>query len=173
MKPSPRTVEAIRREMVRIRRRHHDDIAEIIGGADAVIEWGRNIGSYYWPILCGTALSWIVAHWRATFPKKWTGQENAATTDELINNRRTDYLTRSATRATWPGEAATLLATVASRAAQHYAAHRLDDLIASRRLAHSTKTQSDQGRLCDDFLMPNTDCIPAERLSGACGENQS
>ena len=134
----PLDVEAIRCEMARIWRRHHDDIADVIAGADTVVGWGRNIRPYSWAILAATALYCMVTHTLRKFAMKSASQV-IVTDERMINEPQTTSVTRSATRPTWLGEAASLFTMVAIRAAQNCAACCLDDWIAARRVVGPTR----------------------------------
>lgn len=126
--------ETIRREMARIRRSHHEDITDVLVGAESLAGWGRHIR-----LLTGTAMSLAALFWMLS--NRWRRVSMSPATRETVavgaeGNRETEAAVALAQpgspHATLAGELARFLTTVAIRAAQNYTACRLEEWLASR-----------------------------------------
>jgi hypothetical protein len=161
--------DAIRRQMVQIRRKHHEDVREVIQGAEAVAGWGRHLRLYSWAALAAAAaVLWIVANRRRVVPIGEATAPVPAGPRPAVVGSRPGQGRRSQTGRRL-GAAGSFLLGVAVRAAQNYAAHRVDQWLARQRMGAVTGPgprssdrgpQRPNGRPARPQRHPSTDAGP-------------
>jgi hypothetical protein len=126
--------------MVQIRRKHHEDVREVIAGAEAVAGWGWHIWLYSWAALGAAAVGlWIVANRSRGIP---IGEATPSDTAELppgVAESRAGEGEPSKTHPRWLADTGSFLLGMAVRAAQNYAEHWVDQRIAQQRMKAATR----------------------------------
>jgi hypothetical protein len=79
----PNDVDAIRLQMVQIRREHYEDVREVIADAERVVGWGRSGWPYVCAALGATAATvlWILASRDRTAPAGQASSSSSAVTE--------------------------------------------------------------------------------------------
>jgi hypothetical protein len=133
-------VDEIRRQMVQLRRKHREDVREVIAGAEAVAGWGRHIGLYSWAALGAAAVAlWIVANRRKAVPIGEATPLEPAEPPPGVAENRPGAGERLKPPPRWLSDAGNFLLGVALRAAQTYAAHWVDQWFAQQRMRAATR----------------------------------
>ncbi len=102
--PQPNEVNGIRHRMVQIRRKHHEDVRDLIAGAEAVAGWGRHIARYSGAVVGATAVAalWLAARPRRRVPTP-TLPSAASETPTAVIEGLVGETKRSKSRASWLG----------------------------------------------------------------------
>ena len=136
MQARPKDVDAIRRQMAQIRRKHHEDVREVLADAERVVGWGRHWRPYVWAAL-GTATAtafWIVTKRDRTAPAGRVASSDVAEVQQGIAEGVAQDSDGPKTRQSLWGDAWNLIVPVVVRAAQNYVAHSLEQWIAQQRM---------------------------------------
>jgi hypothetical protein len=171
MKSRPNDAETIRRQMARIRHKHHEDIGEVLAGAEKVAGWGRHIRLYSCVAVGAAAVIWVITNRVRTVPMKRANPEIVAKDAEEFEETLGTLAQPSTTRPGLLGGAARFLTTVVVRAAQNYAAHCLEEWISARRVPGTTKTRPLPPS--DDSSIPDGRLRRPEQVNGNCEKLRS
>ena len=161
-------IETIRGRMAQIRRKHHEEVREVLAGAETVAGWGRHIRVYSWAALGAAAVAgiWIATSGRKKESMQINGPEVTASVDEeAIQTEKSD---RQAPKAGlgWPGQVANFVTTVAVRAAQNYAVCCLEEWITPRRSPEARKP--DRPTAKEDLPRHECRAMRPDRVNGDC-----
>jgi hypothetical protein len=122
--------------MALIRRRHHEDIREVVATAETVAGWGRSARPYAWAALGAAAATafWLVIKRGGRPPASQATLSDASEVHEGIAKRLARDSERSRPRPRFRDDVWDFLISVAVRAAQGYAAHCLEQWMAQQRM---------------------------------------
>ena len=158
MSAQPNEVEVIRQRMARIRRKHHEQVHGLIAGAEVVAGWGRRSTLYAGAALGAAAVAALLlaARPKRTLPLR-PFPSAADETPVAVIEAQIGETTRLKPRASWLGGAWSFMLSVAARAAQSYAAYRVEQWmvkqresrVVSRVPGQAVEAQSPNGRPAD------------------------
>ena len=122
-------IDDIRRQMAKIRRELHEDIQNVVAGAEAVTDWRHYVRLYPW-----TCVSLAVAIGYLIVPKRHrTVVEKVTTVVPVPVEEAIEAPAKKEKRAGIAGMLFGLLSPIAMRAAQNYASHYIENWIAQQR----------------------------------------
>jgi hypothetical protein len=124
-------IDEIRRRMAQIRRELHEDVQEVVAGAEAVADWRRYIRMYPWAAV-GTAAAvgyLIVPKRRRSVPRDVARKADVEAAIESVREPAPAEVKR---RKSLIGAALGMLVPLALRAAQNYAMSYLEQWIAQQ-----------------------------------------
>lgn len=139
--PDTSQVDEIRRQMAQIRRELHEDVRDVVASAGAAFDWRRVITAYPWVSLgAAAAAGYLVVPKRHRAPAthadlKEVREEVESTRAALADVARANGVETSAERPKRKGlfrTAVAMIAPVALRSAQSYAAGWLENYIAQQ-----------------------------------------
>jgi hypothetical protein len=171
MKSSHDDAKTIRRRMAQIRRKHHEDVREVLDGAEKVAGWGRHIWLYSWSALAAATVFWMVTSGRRMVQMNRASPESIPQDAADIKQLQVPDAERSTSRPSLLCEAASFLTTVAVRAAQNYAACCLEEWIAPRRVLGDSKSGPIPSS--DEASTPDHRRGRTERATGVCDKLES
>lgn len=135
--PSPRAdtddVDNIRRQMAQIRRVLHEDMQNVVAGAEAVTDWRRYVRVYPWASV-GLAFAlgfWIVPRRRRSITEA-AEKAAEATATRVTEAAAPPKVEKKEKRSGLFGMLFGMLTPVAVRAAQNYASHFVEQWIAQQ-----------------------------------------
>jgi hypothetical protein len=131
---APNDIEEIRRQMAQIRRELHEDVKEVVEGAEAVTDWRRYIRMYPWAAV-GTAVAvgyLIVPKRRRSVPRDVARQSDVAEMREVLRQDRAPEPEEKKRRKSLIGAAFGMLVPLVWRTAQGYAMSYLEQWIAQK-----------------------------------------
>lgn len=132
MATAPNDIEEIRRKMARIRRELHEDVRDVVEGAEAVSDWRHYVRRYPWATVgaaCAIGFFLVPKRKKPTIKPAEVAEAVAAIIPQLtpaappVPEKKGGGLIRGAIG---------LLAPVALRAAQNYATHFVSNWIAQQ-----------------------------------------
>jgi len=172
MKARPDDAQTIHERMAQIRRKHHEDVREVLAGAETVADWGRHIRLYSWAALGAAvvALIWTATNRGRTASMKTASPPNTDIVGAQIVETEAVHPEPSSKRTGLVAEVARFLTSVAVRAAQNYAACCLEEWIAPRRVVGATKPVIPP--TTDDSPRPTGRARRPERHDGGCDKHQ-
>jgi hypothetical protein len=127
--------DEIRRKMAQIRRDLHEDVREVVAGAEGVTDWRRYVRSYPWTMVAvATAAGFFAVPRRSrSLPRDAARQSDVAQVrDELRQAREAAPTAKEEVRQSLVGAAFAMAAPLAWRFAQNYALAYLEQWIAQR-----------------------------------------
>jgi len=127
-------IDEIRRQMAQIRRELHEDVQEVVAGAEAVTDWRRYVRMYPWAAVATmVAVGYlIVPRRRRSVPRDIARQSDVAEVREVIERAREPEPEEKKRRKSLIGAAFGMLVPLAWRAAQNYAMGYLEQWIAQQ-----------------------------------------
>jgi hypothetical protein len=127
-------IEEIRRQMAQIRRELHEDVQEVVAGAEAVADWRRYIRMYPWAAVgIATATGYlIVPKRRRSVPRDVARQSDVAEMREELKQARDSEPQEKKPRKSLIAAGLGMLAPLAWRAVQNYAMSYLEQWIAQQ-----------------------------------------
>jgi len=135
-------IDAIRRQMAQIRRELHEDVQEVVAGAEAVTDWRRYVRSYPWPAV-GVAFAvgyLVVPKRRRSVPRDIARQADVAGVREELRQARAIVPEEKKRGKGFIAAGFGLLAPMAWRLAQNYAMGYLEQWIAQQQQQYMTAT---------------------------------
>jgi len=128
--------------MAQIRRELHEDVQEVVAGAEAVADWRRYIRMYPW-VAVGLAAATgylIVPKRRRSVPRDVARQADVAEVREVIKQERERQPEEKKRRKSLIAAGLGMLAPLAWRAAQNYAMGYLEQWIAQQQQQYMAAT---------------------------------
>jgi len=128
-------VDELRRRMAQIRLKMHQDVQEVVEGAEAVTDWRRYIRMYPWAAVGLTAAVgyMVVPKRRRSVPRDIARQSDVAEVREVLEKaREPEVVEEKKRRKSLLGAAFAMVAPLAWRAAQNYAMTYLEQWIAQQ-----------------------------------------
>jgi hypothetical protein len=132
--PNLNDIDEIRRRMAQIRRDLHQDVKEVVAGAEAVTDWRRYIRSHPW-VAVGIAAGigyLIVPKRRPRVPRDVARQSDVAEVREVLTQARERGEEAEKRRKSLLGAAFGMVAPLAWRVVQNYAVGYLEHWIAQQ-----------------------------------------
>jgi hypothetical protein len=127
--------DEIRRKMAQIRRELHEDVREVVAGAEGVTDWRRYVRSYPWVAVAAAAAAGflVVPRKSHSLPRDAARQSDLVEVrDELRQARAAAPEAREVERKSLVGAAVAMAAPLAWRFAQNYALAYLEQWITAR-----------------------------------------
>jgi len=133
-------IDEIRRQMAQIRRELHEDVQEVVAGAEAVTDWRRYIRMYPWASVgIAAAIGYlIVPKRRRSVPRDLARQADVAEVREALSRSTRAEPEAKKTRKSLIGAGLGMLAPLAWRAVQNYAMAYLEQWIAQQQQQYMT-----------------------------------
>jgi len=127
-------IDDIRRRMAQIRRELHEDVEEVVAGAEAVADWRRYVRMYPWAAvgIAATLGYLIVPKRRRSVPRDVARKADLAEVREVIEQARESEPEKKKRSKSLIGAGLAMLAPLAWRAAQNYAMGYLEQWIAQQ-----------------------------------------
>jgi hypothetical protein len=124
--------DEIRRKMALIRRDLHEDVREVVAGAEAATDWRRYVRSYPWvSVGAAAAAGFLVVPRRSrTLPHDVARRSDLAEVQDELRQARQATATQEKERRSLVGAAVAMAAPLAWRFAQNYALAYLEQWIA-------------------------------------------
>jgi hypothetical protein len=133
-------IEEIRRRMAQIRRELHEDVKEVVEGAEEVTDWRRYVKLYPWAAT-GAAFATgylIVPKRRRSVPRDVARQSDVAEVREELRQAREPEPEAKKRRKSLIGAALGMLAPLALRAAKNYAMGYMEQWIVQKQQEYMT-----------------------------------
>jgi hypothetical protein len=135
-------VDEIRRLMAQIRRELHQDVREVVAGAEAAADWRRYIRMYPWASV-GVAFAvgyLIVPKRRRSVPRDIATQADVARLREAVEEVKPQVVKEEKPRKTLLGAAFGLVGPLAWRLAQNYAMNYAEQWLARQQQQYRAAT---------------------------------
>lgn len=144
---APNEIEEIRRHMAQIRRELHEDVQDVVAGAEAVADWRRYLRMYPWAAvgLAFAAGYLIVPKRRRSVPRDVARQVDVAEVREAIKQAHDAGAGEKKRGKSLIAAGLGMLAPLAWRAAQNYALSYLEQWIAQQQQHYMAATGPTSG----------------------------